>query len=206
MKKYLYITAMTLMFAPAAYANEVTPNTFDHVKAGFAQAIDGISGWFGADNAAISNIEPAAGDAGVSYDETQENLSVPPHVDPSMIEPAAGFDADVLQVPPAYIPPVSNVVPRATAFDYESVAAFGVDEPSVQDLAGIATAAGGEDVACEIEADEKLAVEGETPSISCNGGVVAETVVEEEKSPAQPAFEPMPVTGDLPETRPAAGE
>lgn len=213
MKKYLYIAAITVMAAPAAYAADNAPNTFDHVKAGFAQAVDGISGWFGSDNAALTNIEPAAGNATgndeLVYQGPDEVLSIPPQVDPSMIEPAAGavYDEDALQVPPQYIAPVSNVAPRATAFDNnQSIAAFGVSEPTAYELAGIATAAGDtSDVTCEIEADEKLAVEGEeTQKVSCPAAGVANA--EPEKTPAQPAFEPEPVSGDLPETRPAAGQ
>lgn len=202
MKKPIYIAAVAALIAFPAYAGQ-TPSTFDHVKTGFAQAIDGISGWFGKDNADISNladITPAAGEAN----------AIPSDIDPADIEPAAGYDADTMQVPPPYATPVSNALPRASAFDnIESMAAFGGPIASPDELDSIATAAG-DDMGCEIEADEQIAAQDEGEVNACQHKAQAQEDLQvapvQEKSPAQPAFEPEPFSGDLPETRPAAGE
>jgi hypothetical protein len=157
----------------------------------FVRTIEVIKDWFG----------PAA------------QASTPDSLDVQSIEPAAGTDDDVLQVPPPYTGPQSQLIrDRATAFDSDRfTAAFNDASPaSAADMADIAPAAG-DDAEVDVSKIDCDAVLKAAQSVE-EGAEMPDTALVEAcdtptdatgepvRAPAQPGFE------DLPITQPAAGE
>ncbi|HEY8964701.1 MAG TPA: hypothetical protein VIN59_09595 [Alphaproteobacteria bacterium] len=212
--KQLLATAAILALLLASPARAEEPGMIDNVKVGFAQAIKDIQTWFGDDTP--DTVEPAAGDPSITVTQDDEMLQVPPPVDPSLVEPAAGaYDDDTLQVPPPYMGPDSDATdpaakPRASAFDSnQSNIAFG-DQLS-EDLNAITPAAGeGETPAIDCaaitgasargeEVDASLLEQCKNPAsvpVASDAATVTEAPIEDAKAPAQPAFEIEPIPSE----------
>lgn len=218
------VAAIALMGALPARAEDAAMQAAPQAQeqTAFSQAIKAIKGWFGP-NAP----QPAAAAQTTDTAAADDTIQIPPHVAPQAIEPAAGMDEDLLQVPPPYTGPQSNAAPmggpdRATAFDgTPSMAAFGdaqSQQPAVAaaqsaaDIANIAPAAGEGAEADMSQVDCKAVLKA--ADAGTEGEAAPDTAVVEAcavpqtepvtTSPAQPGFEPMPQA--LPETQPASGE
>lgn len=208
----LTAAAVIALMAPA-YAEDAagTPD----MQTSFSRTIGAIKGWFGpAQPEAAAPIETDT----AAIDDT---IQVPPAVGVEAIEPAAGFDDDLLQVPPQYVGPQSSAPARATAFDAnQSVAAFNDPQvPSAADIANIAPASGEGaaidlsqiDCASVLKAAESQEEGADLPDTAVIEACETPTGTDGEplKGAAQPAFEDAPGTAmpaPLPETQPAAGE
>lgn len=206
------VAILALSAAPVRAEEAANENGF---KTAFSQAVDAIKGWFGPEKPIAA--EPAS----APQTAMDDNIQVPPPVDaPEGIEPAAGFDENVLQVPPPYYGPQSNntdAKPRASSFDNNpSMAAFN-DGPSAADLNAISSAAGDETPAdtskMDCDAVKKAAEEAQEGDDVPDTALIeaCEAPQDSGATPAQPAFEispdaQQPAPNALPTTQPAAGE
>lgn len=204
--------AITVLSAPS-FAEEAQASGQD-VQTSFSRTIGAIKDWFG----------PGKEDAAQPVIETDtaaadEDMQVPPQPGVQEIEPAAGFDDDLLQVPPPYVGPQSDAT-RATAFENKAIAAFNdpVAEPSAADIANIAPAAG-EGVAADMSQIDCASVLKAAESQEEGADLPDTAIIEACETTTNAAGEPItnsaqPALNDnvpampqaLPETQPAAGE
>lgn len=214
----LLTAAATLALMAPAYAEDAANGGTAPVQTSFARTISAIKDWFGP-----AKPEQAAPAAETDTASTDGDIQVPPPPGVQAIEPAAGFDDELLQVPPPYVGPQSNAsgAGRATAFDNNaSVAAFNDPvQPSASDMANMAPASGDgtevdmSKVDCKavLKAAENTEEGADLPDTAIIEACETPTDATGEpvKDAAQPALEgatPPAMPQALPETQPSAGE
>ncbi len=174
-------TASANNSALEAATNTATANAAPE-QGTIAQALKSIRGWFGAD--VPQSVDTMTGDVTAAADDS---LQVPPSPNgdnPALIEPAAGFDDDMLQAPPEYIPPQSSNTgtPRATSFDgAPSVAAFG----DQQQPAGSITADTSAGAIADIAPAAGESTEHNPAEMNCKAVLNAEQTAPEGEKPGQ---------------------